>query len=251
MRLVILACVLLVAPTAEAFANPTDDQLQGKIDPQDDPDFVPVPRRYRVKPGITLRREALDAFLRMARALREARLGRGIGLYVTSATRTYRDQKVIWERKWRQLGRRRAYRRDRRARALAVLRYSSMPGASRHHWGTEIDIAYRRWCGRRCFDNSAFRRGPGARLYRWLVANAPRFGFCQPYRGSPRERARGRYGHGHAEERWHWSYAPLARRYLAAYRARIEALRPRAGDFLGASVARQLHREYVLNVDCP
>ncbi|NJK84501.1 MAG: M15 family metallopeptidase [Saprospiraceae bacterium] len=38
-------------------------------------------------------------------------------------------------------------------RALKILKYSSMPGTSRHHWGTDIDL--------NSFSNSYFEQGEG------------------------------------------------------------------------------------------
>jgi LAS superfamily LD-carboxypeptidase LdcB len=92
--------------------------------------------------------------------------------------------------------------------AFAILRWSALPGASRHHWGTDIDV----------YDAAARPEGyeieliPGeyegdgvfALFSAWLderIANGTSFGFFRPY---DRDR------HGVAPERWHISYAPVA-----------------------------------------
>ena len=55
-----------------------------------------------------------------------------------------------------------------------ILEYSSAPGTSRHHWGTDMDI--------NALQNDYFsNKGNGAFLYEWLQKNAAKFGFCQPY----------------------------------------------------------------------
>lgn len=99
---------------------------------------------------------------------------------------------------------------DDRALADAILQWSAIPGASRHHWGTDIDV----------FDASAVPDDYQVELtpreaedvfgafHRWLDANAARFGFYRPY-----DRDRG----GVKPERWHLSYGPVASAYLEAY----------------------------------
>jgi hypothetical protein len=79
-----------------------------------------------------------------------------------------------------------------------------MPGTSRHHWGTDIDI--------NSVEPAYFKSPAGKKVYAWLAANAGDFGFCQVYTPKGTERPR-----GHEEEPWHWSYRPLAQHYLKQY----------------------------------
>jgi len=53
--------------------------------------------------------------------------------------------------------------------------------------------------------NSYFAKGEGKKVYDWLTANAATYGFCQPY--TPKGDAR---PNGYEEEKWHWSYLPVA-----------------------------------------
>ncbi len=48
-----------------------------------------------------------------------------------------------------------------------------MPQASRHHWGTDVDI--------NSVEPEYFESGQGLKEYTWLQENAWKFGFCQPY----------------------------------------------------------------------
>jgi len=48
-----------------------------------------------------------------------------------------------------------------------------MPGTSRHHWGTDVDLF--------SLDNKFFESGDGKIWYSWMVQNAAKYGFCQPY----------------------------------------------------------------------
>ncbi len=82
-------------------------------------------------------------------------------------------------------------------REREILTASAAPGLSRHHWGTDVDIL---GLNPRMFV-------PGGALHddwRWLEANALDYGFFQPYGPSADETL------AHMEERWHWSYYPIA-----------------------------------------
>ncbi len=214
------------------------DYLTGRFDPATHPDFAKVDKRYTNRDDFYLHRTAYEAFERMyAAALRD-----NIRLEVLSATRNFNRQKQIWEAKWR--GERKleggeaapkAYP-DPAQRALAILRYSSMPGTSRHHWGTDLDLV--------ALNNEFFAQGEGKRIYDWLAANAPGFGFCQPY--SPKGAAR---PHGYEEEKWHWSYLPLSQPLstLAAQQLRNEDIK----GFEGAETAAAIDvvNKYVLGIN--
>jgi LAS superfamily LD-carboxypeptidase LdcB len=190
----------------DSIAIPT---LLGKIIPSKDTAFVPIAQKYTTKSGIYLRREAYAAFERMHAAAAAA----GVKLTIISATRTFGDQKGIWENKWngqtlvggKNLS---TAAPDPVERAKTILRYSSMPGSSRHHWGTDMDL--------NSLENSYFDAGKGKAEYEWLHAHAAEFGYCQPYTLIGPERP-----HGYQEERWHWSYMPIASRFLEAYRSQV------------------------------
>ncbi len=192
---------------------PTDtfslDYLMGRFDPAAHPDFVRIAPEHCDKPDMYLRRDAYEAFVRMYEAARAD----GIRLIIRSATRPFAHQKRIWEAKWR--GERLVDGMnlaeaipDPVQRALKILEYSSMPGTSRHHWGTDIDL--------NAFENSYFENGEGKQIYDWLVAHAHEYGFCQPYTPKGPDRP-----WGYNEEKWHWSYRPVAARLVALARQRL------------------------------
>ncbi len=179
------------------------------------PDFRSLSADYCLRERCVLRTEAALAFEEMAKAAARD----GIRLRVVSATRSFADQKRIWEAKWR------ARSGEPQSRALDILKYSSMPGTSRHHWGTDLDI--------NSLETSYFSSGRGLEEYRWLSENASRFGFFQAYTRSANTDAG-----GYQEEPWHWSYAPLADKMLRAYLLWVdyEDLPP----FQGVETAREL-----------
>ncbi|THH40351.1 M15 family metallopeptidase [Neolewinella litorea] len=212
--------------------------LTGQFDPAKHPDFVKVADRYTDGDPYLLHRDTYDAFERMHAAARQ----HGVNLKIVSATRNFARQKQIWEAKWngqRLLeGKEKADEvyPDPADRAKAILRYSSMPGTSRHHWGTDIDL--------NALNNEYFQTGEGKKVYDWLRAHGAEFGFCQPYTAKGAERP-----NGYEEERWHWSYLPLATRLTdyAATKLRDEDI----GGFAGAEAAPRIGvvKNYVLGVN--
>ena len=171
-------------------------ELKGDVDPCWHPSFTAVPDHLTQKSNIYLRTEALEALEDMAAAARV----NGINLQVVSAMRTWSHQRRIWNGKWNST---RFMGFTGAARASEILRYSSMPGSSRHHWGTDVDL--------NALDNEHFENGPGAVVYAWLLDNAYDFGFVQVYGDMQNGRT------GYQEEKWHWSYWPLAEGYLRCY----------------------------------
>jgi len=177
----------------------TLDYVMGKFDPAQHEDFTKIELKYADREGLYLRKDTYAAFLEMYEAAKQD----GIQLQIRSATRNFANQKRIWEGKW--TGKRLIENGENLAkttpnfneRALKILRFSSMPSTSRHHWGTDIDL--------NAFTNTYFEKGEGKKIYDWLQANASTYGFCQPYSPKGEERP-----DGYNEEKWHWSYLPVA-----------------------------------------
>jgi LAS superfamily LD-carboxypeptidase LdcB len=153
-----------------------------------------------------------SAFQRLSADAKDA----GFDLRIASAYRSFARQLTLWNGKL--CGERPVLddcdrpvdlaALEPRSRIDCVLRFSALPGASRHHWGTDIDV----------FDAGAVPEdyrlqlslaevsagGPFAPLHAWLdeqIAAGRSYGFYRPYHND-----RG----GVAPERWHLSYAPLA-----------------------------------------
>ena len=205
------------------------DYLTGRFNPAKHPAFSRVPKKYANRSGYYLRSETLNAF----RAMHAAAKKQGINLQIRSATRNFRNQHYIWERKWKSKSR--AGLRA-RARALNILKYSSMPGTSRHHWGTEIDI--------NSFSNRWFNSGEGLRLFKWMNENASKFGFRRPYTAKNKNRP-----HGYNEEKWHWSFTPLS---ISMLRDASKALSNHdIRGFSGSNTASKIGvvEKYILGVD--
>ncbi|MBU6318883.1 MAG: M15 family metallopeptidase [Alphaproteobacteria bacterium] len=211
--------------------------LMGSLDPRTDRDFSAVPASIASRQGLYGRKEAVDSLVRMAEAARTD----GVNLTVVSAFRSFSDQKRIWEDKWTGSTRVEGGRLpdtvpDPSQRALKILEYSSMPGTSRHHWGTDFDL--------NSLESSYFARGDGRRVYEWLTVHARQFGFCQVYSPKGVDRPE-----GYNQEEWHWSYMPIASRMLGDYLTQISP--SRISGFKGSETASDINvvNRYVRGVN--
>ena len=166
--------------------------------------------------GFKLHKEVAGPFS----ALCAAANADGIDIKIVSSFRSYQRQADIWQAK---LSGKRAVldmhgntvnitTLSGKARLDAVLLYSALPGASRHHWGTELDIydagAVENGYQPRLAPQEYASDGPFDALQQWLTEHADAFGFFLPYQ---------HYQGGVAAEPWHLSYQPLAQQYLAAF----------------------------------
>lgn len=204
-------------------------------------------------PGM-LHRDAIEPFL----AMRAAAARAGIDLVAASSFRDFGRQVAIWNAKYR--GERPlvdargrpldATLLDAEAKIVAILAWSALPGSSRHHWGTDLDLIDRAAVppGYRVQLTAAEYRsgGPFARLAGWLASHARRYGFYRPYatrRGGVRP------------EPWHYSFAPRAYHLELAVTANLLAEAIAGAGVEGEDVVlRQLPHiveRYVLAVDPP
>jgi LAS superfamily LD-carboxypeptidase LdcB len=199
-------CALFAVSQSRTFSK---EELLGKLEPAKDADFVKIEMKYTTKENIYLRKEVYAQMTAMI----DAAAKDGVKLVVISATRNFNYQKGIWENKWNNKTNKSASNVE---RARSIMRYSAMPGASRHHWGTDVDF--------NSVTPDYFTKGEGKKIYDWLKANGSKYGFAQTYTSKSAGRK------GYEEEFWHWSYMPLAEQMLSAYNSQITY-----SDFAGFS----------------
>lgn len=147
-------------------------------------------------------------------------LTNGFDLVLASGYRSYSRQLAIWNEKARGVrpvlnssgNRVNILSMSDDEKLWAILRWSALPGASRHHWGTDFDL----------YDKSRIDEnyqpqltvaetespGPFAEFHLWLTRklNEKDCPFFRPYAVD-----RG----GIAPEPWHLSYAPVAHKYYS------------------------------------
>jgi len=207
--------------------------LLGKTNLASNSVFVKLENQYHTKSKMYLEKQTAIWFKKM----KSAASNDGINLIIVSGARNYYSQKSIWERKFKN---NESKGLNPLENARKILRYSSMPSTSRHHWGTDIDI--------NSLEPSYFESGQGKREYDWLVKNADRFGFCQVYTDfNNKDR-----DSGYLNEAWHWSYIPKAKVYLEEYNKRINY--NDINGFMGSDLAENLSMisDYVngISSDC-
>ncbi len=214
--------------------NYSKNELLGIVKASKDSNFIKIDRKYTAKSDIYLRKATYLAYCRMYAAAKKD----GVSLNIISAFRSNYHQKLIWESKW--TGKRKVNGQqlnisipDNYKRAKEILKYSSMPGSSRHHWGTDIDIYD--------LNNSTFENGQGLKVYNWLVANAVKFGFYQVYTADR--------NYGYYEEKWHWSFLEISKPMLDAYKNKIVI--SDFNNFKGSQTAEKVKiiEEYVLGIN--
>ena len=172
--------------------------------------------------GYQLRKEAHEAFVAMKRAAYSS----GIDLKIVSSYRSFDRQQVIFERKFQK------YSDEGMAPIDAInkiIEYSTIPGTSRHHWGTDIDVidGYRKVDGDVLVPSKYGEGQPFADFKKWMDENSEKFGFYLVYTDTPKRR-------GFKYEPWHYSYAPLSIPMLETYRSKNIMQIYKKEDFLGS-----------------
>ena len=171
------------------------EELMGKVD-------IPL-----FGEQVQLREEAYDAFLKMKKAAYSA----GFDIKTISSYRDYYKQEDIWNRKYIE------YTDLQGMPPLEavskIIEYSTIPGTSRHHWGTDIDIVdgYQKASGDVLLTEKFEEDGPYKFFKQWLDKHANSYGFYLVYTDNY-------FRKGFKYEPWHYSYAPLSKPMLKQFR---------------------------------
>jgi LAS superfamily LD-carboxypeptidase LdcB len=201
----------------------TEDQLARTAQGLDESELVAVDK------GTWLHRAVLSPYRQLARAAQ----AHNLELAIASGYRSFARQLAIFNAK--ASGARAVlddagcpvamHALDDTQKLWAILRFSALPGTSRHHWGCDIDVFDRaampagyqlQLTAAECGSGGVFER-----LHRWLDTSLPGSGFYRPYQQD--------LG-GVAPEPWHLSYAPVAERYRAALTPEALAATLQASD---------------------
>jgi len=198
------------------------EYLLGKINPENDSMFVEIPSKYCIMRKEYIHKDVLEPFI----AMYEAAEKDGIRLGIVSAHRTFETQKWLWNQRY--------YNSSNPVSvAKIVLNYLAMPGTSRHHWGTEVDLISTKLY--------YYESEEGKYTYQWLIDNAADYGFYQVYTAGKTK--------GYNEEKWHWSYMPVAKEFLKQYGEKITY--EDISGFNGCETAKELMiiENYVFGID--
>ncbi|MEJ2163618.1 MAG: M15 family metallopeptidase, partial [Robiginitalea sp.] len=150
----------------------------------------------------------------------------GIDIKVVSSFRIYERHRTIYERKYV------TYMEDGLEPLDAIdkiIEYSTIPGTSRHHWGTDADLidASKPTEGDVLVQEKFEAGGPFEDFKTWMDQHSEEYGFYLVYTNTPKRR-------GFKYEPWHYSYAPLSIPMLASFRKMNIMKILEQDDFLGS-----------------
>ena len=201
--------------------------------------------------SIGLQSEVLNAWQLMQTAAKND----GIELAIASGFRSFSRQLAIWNNKFDGVSTVKSIDNTQvdiqtlegLDKLKAILLYSALPGTSRHHWGTDIDI----YAPNLLSENQKLqlepweyeRGGPFHQLSIWLEQHCQHFGFYFPY---------DKYRQGVAPEPWHLSFKPLAKQYQQLLTPEIIISVLTSQQIAGFDIIKQhidyINRQYIQNV---
>ncbi|MBU2978900.1 M15 family metallopeptidase [Alteromonas sp. C1M14] len=209
------------------------------------------PYLCEVGPSFLIHKEVKPAW----QALQSAAHNDGIDCQLISSYRDFHRQLAIWNRKWR--GDATLFDTDGEIiehsqlsdneKIDAILTWSALPGGSRHHWGTDIDVYDKRsvdnWSQNFDLVDAEYREnGPCYALACWLDKNLHEFGFARPFMENKG---------GVAVELWHLTHSQCASEFEHARNIeqleRVLSEADMEGKAAVLSRLDELYHRYVLN----
>ena len=154
---------------------------------------------------VKLQPSVYNAYLKM----REAALKEGVSIQIVSGYRSFDRQKQIWNRKYVKF----ISKGMKPQNAIdEIIKYSTIPGTSRHHWGTDIDIIDNNVAvkGGYLTEENYSDDGAYVKLKKWMDLNSERFGFYIVYTDNITRK-------GFKHEPWHYSYKELSYSCLSSF----------------------------------
>lgn len=152
-----------------------------------------------------LQKKVYTAFEQM----KKAALKDGIKINIVSAYRSFERQKSIWNRKYT------TYLKQGYSSKKAIekiIEYSTIPGTSRHHWGTDIDIVEggKKHPKNVLNENNFNKNGVYSNLKKWMDNNAAKYGFYLVYNSEANRK-------GFKYEPWHYTYKAISKPMLQEF----------------------------------
>ena len=150
-----------------------------------------------------------NTFIAMEK-MRKAALLDGVKIKVVSGFRDFERQKQIWNRKFKK------FTTENNLSDLdaikEIIRFSTIPGTSRHHWGTEIDVIDEDFKNEKnlLISKKYEEGGIFEKLKKWMDNNSQKFGFYLTYDNNINRK-------GFEYEPWHYSYLPESKKYLESF----------------------------------
>ena len=152
-----------------------------------------------VSDSILLEKETYSAFIKMKDAAEKD----GIIIKLVSGFRDFYRQQLIWNNKYKKFTN--EFSLDGPTAIKEIVRFSTIPGTSRHHWGTEIDIIDKNFENEKdlLISKKYEEGGIFNSLKKWMDKNSKRFGFYIVYDDDSNRP-------GFEYEPWHYTYKPVS-----------------------------------------
>ncbi|WP_340202971.1 M15 family metallopeptidase [Ascidiimonas sp. W6] len=189
-----------------------------------------------------LRKEAYTSFEKMKVAAAKD----GFKIKIVSGYRNFERQKGIFERKFTRFTKQGMTGME---AIRKIIEYSTIPGTSRHHWGTDIDIIddNATYSGDVLVPEKFHGDGPFCKFREWLEKHANSFGFYIVY--TPESNRK-----GFKYEPWHYSYAPISKPMLKVYQ-KIDLIKVlhqeelKGASYFTDAFIKQYYQENILDIN--
>lgn len=155
---------------------------------------------------IQLERETYNAFIKMKDAAEKD----GIKIKIVSGFRDFYRQQTIWNNKYKKFTE--EFLLDGPSAIQEIIRFSTIPGTSRHHWGTEIDVIDENFKNEKnlLIAKKYEKGGIFNSLKKWMDKNSEKFGFYIVYDDNDKRP-------GFEYEPWHYTYKPVSDSYQTEF----------------------------------
>ncbi|MDC0611077.1 M15 family metallopeptidase [Vibrio sp.] len=188
------------------------------------------------------------------KALIKAANEAGFNLHIASGFRSFDRQLSIWNGKFS--GARTVLDTESQpldtsllsddAKVHAIMRWSALPGASRHHWGTDFDVYDQLSLPQATslqLEPWEYLTGHQAKFFEWMQINVEKYGFYYPYREDKG---------GVAPEPWHISHQVATQAFLTQLTPELLAQQLRDEPLLGKNIVlpqlESLYTRYISNL---
>jgi LAS superfamily LD-carboxypeptidase LdcB len=188
-------------------------------------------------------------------ALKKAASLAGFNLHIASGFRSFQHQLKIWNRKFSgespvldqnstpliisQL--------SETEKVMSILKWSALPGASRHHWGSDFDVYDRRSQPADIplkLEPHEYFTGFQTEFFLWLQSNMQQYGFFLPY-----NQDRG----GVAIEPWHISHHAVSSRLLEELTPEIIVKTLNENPIYGRKIIKKeintIYNQFIININ--
>ena len=188
--------IIILIHTSELMSQKIDlEILQGKT------------TRHLVGDTVLLEKETFKAFEKM----RNAAMIDGVKIKIISGHRDFERQTLIWNYKFIKFTK--EFKLKPEEAVNEIVRFSTVPGTSRHQWGTEIDIIDEEFKNEKnpLITEKYEAGGVFNKLKRWMDLNSKKFGFYLTYTNDEQRK-------GFEYEPWHYSYKPISKNFLEEFK---------------------------------